>query len=169
VDLQDWAAFSVPIFIAAGVAIAIFAVQSKWRGQDRAVLLLIARSQGVDLNSLLSQQASELEDRPTSRQLQTGFVRAPLRPWARWFSSALLVSFVAYAVYYGVYVFPTAALTTQPILTYLFFGLVVANGFWFTMLRIGDAVEDAEERQYILRELDRLRTEASVREDSQTN
>lgn len=80
-----------------------------------------------------------------------------LRPWARWFGNSLILAFIAYSLYYGWFVFPTGAIVTEPILSDIFFGLLVATGFWLILLRIGETIEDVEEREYIHRELRRLR------------
>lgn len=85
------------------------------------------------------------------------YERPKIKPWVDGVSWGLLVTFIAYAVYFGLYVFPTDLILTDPVLEWIFFGLMAANFGWQGLLTIAYAGIDSEERRYILTQLETLR------------
>lgn len=84
------------------------------------------------------------------------FERRQLRPWVGWVTGLLLVGFVAYAIYFGEFVFPTNLILTEPILGWIFFALLFANFVWMLLLGLVNSGEEAEEREYVLNQIREL-------------
>jgi hypothetical protein len=128
--------------------------------QSMARSLAILAADGEDDSTLGHVSPSPSESRHAWRQAPDNlesYQRPELHPWVGWVSWSLLGAFVLYAIYFAAYVFPTSLLLTEPILGWIFFGLIFANGGWAALLVLVGDVEDLEERRFILAQIDELR------------